>query len=116
MLEEPVAVVFAALAVARFVGPVAVFAVVLDAFAGDLLREDTEVVEVPRDGGVVACSGGVVGEEAGEGFVFGKGGWFGLGGGRGGWWFGVGGGHCVGMGGSSEGGGDVEALILLPEL
>lgn len=47
VLEEPVAVCFAAGAVAGFVGFVAVFAVVLDAFAGDAAGKDAEVVEVP---------------------------------------------------------------------
>ena len=65
--EQVGAVLFAARAIARLVGFVPVFAVVLDPFAGYAPCEDVEVVEPPLHGGVVAGAGGVVGEEAGEG-------------------------------------------------
>ena len=67
VLEEVGAVGLAARAVARLVHLVPVLAVVLDPFARDLAGQDLEVVEPPFEGGVVACAGGVVFEEAGEG-------------------------------------------------
>lgn len=59
-MEEPVAVLLGALDVAGFVGAVAGFTVVEDAFGGDCAGEGVEEGDPVVCGGVEACAGGIV--------------------------------------------------------